>query len=234
MEQSKTNSVLNVFPLTLYRSKIGLNEEERDVLIKEIYSHETQSKNRSYKNENSSWTGDTQGFEFLFLNKKFFKLFELISTKIKEYTKVIGINPDQLDFYYQRSWATISRNKEGIKPHQHRQSHISFAYYLKKDHNSGKIAFHNDNPRNEIAPGMFASLTLKKVIIPNTYNASSITVDTAVDDIIIFPSKTLHSVFPAITTTEDRISISADVSVIAKNSENVETLLTPIDKWVKF
>ena len=54
MEQSKNNSVLNVFPLTLYRSKIGLNEEERDVLIKEIYSHETQSKNRSYKNENSS------------------------------------------------------------------------------------------------------------------------------------------------------------------------------------
>ena len=66
MEQSKTNSVLNVFPLTLYRSKIGLSEEERDVLIKEIYSHETQSKNRSYKNENSSWTGDTQGFEFFF------------------------------------------------------------------------------------------------------------------------------------------------------------------------
>ena len=81
---------------------------------------------------------------------------------------------------------------------------------------------------------MFASLTLKKVIIPNTYNASSVTIDTAVDDIVIFPSKTLHSVFPAITTTEDRISISADVSAIAKNSENVETLLTPIDKWVKF
>lgn len=233
MQQKKSNNIYNLFPLTLYKSELGLSEEERKILIQEIYSHEKQSKNINYKNKDSSWTGDTQGFEFLFLNEKFKKLFELISAKIKEYTKVIGINAEYLDFYYQRAWATISRNQEGIKPHQHRQSHITFAYYLKKDMNAGKITFHNDHPRNEIAPGMFGSLTLKKIVNPNNYNASSVTVDTKVDDIVIFPSKTLHSVFPA-TTTEDRISIAADVSIITKDSENVEALLTPLNKWMKF
>jgi len=58
-------------------------------------------------------------------------------------------------------------------------------------------------------------------------------VDTEVDDIVIFPSKSLHSVLPSVTN-EDRISISADVSIITKNSTNSESLLTPIDKWEKF
>ena len=40
MEQNKSKNTLNLFPLTLYRSKIGLTEEEREVLIQEIYSHE--------------------------------------------------------------------------------------------------------------------------------------------------------------------------------------------------
>ena len=32
----------------------------------------------------------------------------------------------------------------------------------------------------------------------------------------------------------ERISISADVSIVAKNSENIEHLLTPVNKWMKF
>ena len=35
-------------------------------------------------------------------------------------------------------------------------------------------------------------------------------------------------------TEDERISISADVSIVAKNSENIEHLLTPVNKWMKF
>ena len=33
---------------------------------------------------------------------------------------------------------------------------------------------------------------------------------------------------------EERISISDDISIITKESENIENLITPIDKWMKF
>jgi len=233
MKQNESQKIFSIFPLTFYKSKIGLSEEEREVLIKEIYSQEKQSKNINYKNKNSSWTGDTQGFEFLFHNKKFVKLFKLISQKIKEYTNTIGIDSERIDFYYQRAWAAISKSNESIKVHKHMQSHISFAYYLKKNKDSGKLAFHDSNPQNEIAPGIFSSLTLAKLVKPNIHNAVTVRVDTEVDDIVIFPSKSLHSVLPSVTN-EDRISISADVSIITKNSTNSESLLTPIDKWEKF
>ena len=35
-------------------------------------------------------------------------------------------------------------------------------------------------------------------------------------------------------TKNERISISADISIFAKNSENIEHLLTPVNKWMKF
>ena len=59
----------------------------------------------------------------------------LCPLNIKKYTKLLGINNDQIDFFYQRAWATISRNGEYIASHKHSQSHITFAYYLKKSKN---------------------------------------------------------------------------------------------------
>ena len=42
------------------------------------------------------------------------------------------VDPEQIDVFMSRSWATISDNKEAIAKHQHLQSHVSFAYYLHK------------------------------------------------------------------------------------------------------
>ena len=150
MSEKNSGNILRLFPLLIYKTKIGLTEDERNILIKEIYEHETKSKNPSYSTKKSAWTGDTQGFEFLYSNKKFEKLFNLISLNIKKYTECLGINNEKIDFYYQRGWATISRSGEKIAPHKHEQSHISFAYYLKKNKNDGSLNFHNDASQNEI------------------------------------------------------------------------------------
>ena len=128
----------------------------------------------------------------------------------------------ELDFYYQRAWATISRNGEKIAPHKHEQSHISFAYYLKKDKNDGSLNFHNEAAQNEIVPKIFQTSPVKSQIDnffkPNYDNAKFVNISTEVDELYIFPSKTTHSTSENKTTFE-RISISADVSIITKHSK---------------
>jgi hypothetical protein len=71
MYESKSENIIQLFPLSLYKSKIGLTENERSILIKEVQSKKLKSKNPSYKTKTGTWTGDTQGFGFLYLNKKF-------------------------------------------------------------------------------------------------------------------------------------------------------------------
>ena len=68
---------------------------------------------------------------------------------------MLAVNIEKIDLYFQRSWATISRQKERIQPHSHDQSNISFAYYPLKPKDSGDIKFILEPP-NEIAKGLFA------------------------------------------------------------------------------
>ena len=67
---------------------------------------------------------------------------------------ILCIDNEKLSFFYQRSWATITKTKEQIQPHSHDQSNISFAYYPLKPKNSGDIRFIAE-PQNEIAKGLF-------------------------------------------------------------------------------
>ena len=129
------------------------------------------------------------------------------------------------------------RNGEYIGRHKHNQSHITFAYYLKKNKNDGALNFHNESVQNEIAPEMFHSppidAPINNFFKPNYDNAKVVNIYPQVDEIYIFPSKSVHST--AINKTKnERISISADISIVAKNSENIEHLLTPVNKWMKF
>ena len=233
MNVEKKQSVFNLFPLALFRDKIEISESEREIMIKEILFQEKNSKNEIYKGKQPAWTGDTQGYEFLFKNKKFKKLFSLISESIKKYTAIIGLDNDKFDFYYQRSWATISRSNENIYAHKHHQSHITFAYYLKKSKDDGNINFHNESSHNEIVPQIFSQKSVVGFFKTNILNAQIATFSPEVDEILIFPSKTMHST-SFNKTSEERISVAADVTLVAKDSTNSESLLPPINQWDKF
>ena len=54
--------------------------------------------------------------------------------------------------------------------------------------------------------------------------------DVKEDDIVIFPSKTSHQTQPNVENN-DRVSISADIFITSKNSENLEHLVTPFKNW---
>ena len=124
--------IFNYFPLTIFKSEIKLSEEEKNKMIKEIILMEKESKNLDFKGSTSSWTGDTQGYEFIHNNVVFENFFKEVNKSLIEYLETLSIDSNQLNIYYQRSWATISRGKENINSHKHLQSHLSFAYYLKK------------------------------------------------------------------------------------------------------
>ena len=224
---------LNIFPLTLGRDIIKIDEDERKKLINEI---KLMKNTKADSNKTSyAWTGDTKGYEFLFENKLFEDLSKKISNVILEYLKTLEINTDLLDVYYQRSWATLTENEQSINFHTHSQSNISFAYYLLKPEGSGGIIFRSIDLQNEIAKNIFTSSKLEKSLInkANAYNSDRSMFDLEQDSIIIFPSKTAHATAPN-KSNQPRISISGDISIMLKESKGYEHLMPNFKNWTKF
>jgi uncharacterized protein (TIGR02466 family) len=229
------SQIFNFFPLSVLKSKINLTSDQKQKMIDEVFSMEKKSKNLDYKNQTSSWTGDTQGFEYLHNNPVFNIFFEEVKKKVFEYLDALAVDKEKLEIYIQRSWATISRDKENIALHKHLQSHLSFAYYLKKKDTDANLLFIDETKHNEFLPGLFLSpTTLKEQIINkrNISNTAAIVFDAKEDEIVMFPSKTSHQTQPNVKNHE-RISLSADIFLTSKHSENLEHLVTPFDNWKK-
>jgi len=223
--------IYNLFPLTVMQDKINLENKERDILINEIKRMKLETE---YKKTNFAWTGDTKGHEFLFSNYLFSSLSAKISNSIIQYLKILEINTNKLDIYYQRSWATFTENKQSINFHTHSQSNISFAYYLSKPENSGGIIFRSNELQNEVAKNIFTSSKLERSLInkANAYNSDRSLFDLEQDSIIIFPSKTAHATAPN-NSGQPRISISGDISIMLKDSFGFEHLMPNFKNWTK-
>ncbi len=228
-------NIINLFPLTIIKDKINMNDNEKVKMIEEIRLMKKNSKNKDYQTQSNAWTGDTQGYEFIHKNKSFGKLFEEIKKRVLEYLKCVEIDNKLIDIYIQRSWATISESEERIKKHRHFQSHISFAYYLKKNKEDSNLVVFDEAYKNEIMPGIFRSDTaLQKGIVKkmNQFNVTQAIVNIEEDDIVIFPSKTIHSTQPS-KSNKERISISADIICVAKDSKLLEMGLPPLNEWTR-
>ena len=227
--------VHNFFPLSILQDQIKLTDEEKINLINDIRIMKSNSQNSDHKLNKASWTGDTQGHEYIYNNPKFSNLFEEIKKKIHIYLDFLKIDQDQIETYIQRSWATISVDSEVISKHQHLQSHLSFAYYLKKNKEDSNFIIYDDEKKNEFIPGLFGSRTLvqKKLIKQITLaTATKISLDIQEDDIVIFPSKTPHST-DQIKTNAERISISGDIIFLAKDTNSIEHLTPNFRNWKK-
>ena len=228
-------NLINLFPLTIIKDKIDISVEDKDVMISEIRDMKKNSKNLSYQTKTNAWTGDTQGFEFIHKNKKFKKLFDEIIKRVWGYLNCVEIDSKLVDIYIQRSWATISIGNERIKKHRHFQSHISFAYYLKKNKQDSNFVVFDESYKNEIMPGIFRSDTaLQKGIVKkmNQFNVTQAIVNVEENDIVVFPSKTIHSTQPT-QNNDERISISADIVCVAKDSNLLEMGMPPLNEWTK-
>lgn len=221
---------IHIFPLSVYRDRIDLQPDYKAELVQLIL--EMAGKPDSASQGTSAWLGDTSGQEFLFQHDRFQELYRQIAIRVKNYTESLGINNDLLEFFYQRSWATITRRGEYINEHCHEQSNISFAYYLLKPPNSGAINFITYNHPNEFSPGVFTPAKEHLGFIKNssmlTWN--KVTLDPKEDEILIFPSKTLHATSPS-ESDAPRISISADITTMLRDSHGHETMMPHFSHW---
>ena len=224
---------IDLFCLSVYRETLGIDPALRESLAKIILENEARTP--SAADQESAWLGDTAGHEFLFHEMAFEPLFEGIGASIRGYLTELGLDEQKLQLYFQRSWATVSRAGQRIFEHAHVQSHLSFAYYLQKPDDGGGIYFSVAEHPNELAPELFTttkeSLGLLKAPGDRTINRKY--VETVEDEILIFPSKTLHSTAPNMTD-RPRISISADVVLALKDSRGHETLMPAIEHWRAF
>ena len=73
--------VHNFFPLSILQDHIKLADDEKLNLINDIRIMKSNSHNSSYQKSDASWTGDTQGYEYIFDNPKFNNLFLNIKKK---------------------------------------------------------------------------------------------------------------------------------------------------------
>ena len=225
--------LLDLFPLTVFQDKVVLPDNEKFKIVEFILNSEKKTRDIK-KREGDAWLGDTKGHEYLFKNKIMSNLVKIISSKIKMYTDSLNLDNEKLSFFYQRSWATVTKNKERIQPHSHDQSNISFAYYPLKPKNSGDIRFIVE-PQNEIAKGLFHKEKLDLGLLKKINHRNTPNVDLRIeeDDIIIFPSKTKHSTTPNISQ-DIRISISGDITIMLQDSFGHERLMPHFKNWQHF
>ena len=231
---NSSDKFTDLFPLSVYRDRLGVEVSQRKVLAQRILDDEQRKPTPA--EQETAWLGDTAGHEFLFDAPEFSDLFEKIAASVKDYATGIGMQTDRLNFYFQRSWATVSREGQRIFEHAHLQSHISFAYYLQKTSDAGGIYFSVAEHYNELAEGLFTIQKSDDGILANGGCERSLNrryLEPVEDEIIIFPSKTLHSTAPNMTETP-RISISADIVVTLKDSGGHETLMPPVERWKRF
>ena len=219
--------------MSVVKDRADLSPEQKKEINDYIFSTEKTTQ-KINKRKYDAWLGDTRGHEFLFKNIIFENLSKIIGEKIKAYTSLLNIDNDKIEFFYQRSWATITREAERIQQHSHDQSNISFAYYPLKPKDSGNIKFFVQ-PQNEIATGLFHHEKVKLGLLKgvNIRNAPSIDLHIEENDIVIFPSKTKHATTPN-KTNSPRISISGDVVIMLKDSFGHERLMPHYSRWQSF
>ncbi len=222
---------VNLFSLSVYRDVISLDSQYRQQLIQQILDAERKDQ-KPAEAEHSAWLGDTQGHEFLFQNETFQPLFQLIGRKVREYTEALGLDTEGIDFYFQRAWATVTRRGERVHEHSHEQSNISAAYYLCKPANSGGISFINYDHPNEISNGIFtpSKQAIGFIKKPSLLTWNTVCLDPKEDDVVVFPSKAMHSTVPS-ETDSPRISIASDVVTMLRDSRGHETMMPHFSHW---
>ena len=83
--------VHNFFPLSILQDHIELADDEKLGLINDIRIMKSNSRNYGYQKSDASWTGDTQGYEYIFNNPKFDNLFLKIKKKIEIYLEFLKV-----------------------------------------------------------------------------------------------------------------------------------------------
>lgn len=217
-------------PLLLYSTYLGLSDKTRTSLCTLIDEDFIKRSNADCTN---SWTGDVNGASNLHLLPAYNELFQKIGISVQDYARKLGIATSKLDFYFTRSWGVRQEGSQEVQEHTHNQSNISVVYYPCVPKGANRINFHLDNP-NEFCPGLFSDIEhISKGLVdgraPHSRSVNTVLVDS--DLLLVFPSKTPHSV-PKNLEGGVRYSFSSDIICTLNSREIDYEVLTPsLKNW---
>lgn len=210
-----TFEVVNFFPTTAYVGQIENHVQHK----KEFYK--VYPKFDWEEDQYNTTVSENTGNPLLHLEENLNPLFEEIIDHVKNYTHNILLVKDIFDFVITKTWLSRSRQtKHEIPWHIHSTSHISFSYYINMPKNSHALKFSNQHQPNSLFLGMNSDhedLSRKFVKNYNEINGQTFFISPLEGDVVIFPSKTIHST-SAMTSdfTGERLAIVGDITLVLK------------------
>ncbi|MEM7122673.1 MAG: putative 2OG-Fe(II) oxygenase [Pseudomonadota bacterium] len=222
--------LVNFFPLTVYKEKVGLDDKTRK-LFASIIADQQKGTSKDPHSPNESWVGGMHGKLSLHLADEFQPLTQQYSKHLKAYMGQLGFAGDDLDVFITRSWGTYGLANESISQHRHTSSALSIAYYVSLPEGSASITFATEAHQNEPIRGLFREGLINGKIDPrNPLSAINASIEVEEDDMVIFPSHMMHGVRPG-RQNAPRISIACDTVFLTKTVTNSEKILPPVTNW---
>jgi len=168
------HNVMNMFATPLYRSNLGrpFTPEELDYFRLALSDCVESISNLSTREKQ------------VLNNPALANLRATLQQHLNEYFKTIYNTSNNVSLKITQSWLTLSRQGESHHAHTHPNSVASGVLYINLGKNDG-ISFHRneDNLWHELLPAQ-----------ENYFNAKRYFVNTAVGDILLFPSHVRHGV----------------------------------------
>jgi uncharacterized protein (TIGR02466 family) len=173
---NKDFSLLTLFPVPVYISKIEISEQLKHQV--------TQQPFEEIGSKNGFMTPTTD----LLNDSGFVELKKQIDVHVQDYVQNIYAPEDGIEFFLTTSWAMLHHPGNWSHTHTHANSIISGILYLITDPKSGDLLF--TNAHNNLAPKL---LTINKKTY-NPYNTEFWHITPEDNQIVIFPSNLPHSV----------------------------------------
>ncbi len=224
------------FPLAIYYTDLPEQEQYQACQLERIHQlHDNAGKKRTH--DTASWTGDVHKVDAIHNDPVFAWLTAQVEHHALAYLKTLGHDLSKIDLYIQRSWPVIARKGQWIAPHAHHNANLSAVYYVSvpKEGNSGQTRFFNDIKHNELSNGIGSNMT-EGYSEHNPLNFQQASYTPTEGRLLLFPAKQTHDV-AANETNEDRVSISFDLIMTAKQAQGQNTpefLMPSPQNWKKF
>ena len=170
--------VLQLFPISVYQSKIDIDENIKSFL----YSQECE---RMF-----SGNGDFSKNKYILETNECVNLKKQIMKQLDVFTRKYLTVKNNIRFYMQNSWVVKHHKGDWGQQHKHGNSLLSGVCYLKTNKDSGNIVFHKPDGYTNL----FHSSTLIQFNDYENHNSDDWDITPEEGDILIFPSHLLHSI----------------------------------------